>query len=1026
MNDNINSQFSFDDSNISFFTHFPDLTLSFENVTIQGNAPFSETSLIKAKELSFGVNIFRLIFSRAIEVNKTYVTDSEIEIIKDQFSRVNYNIAKTADNIEEEIEANSNIDLSFEGLVLTNTSIIYRNLENGVTVYSKGVNYDGDLKLLERKLELGSKLTIDNIDLVFDKIEYLKGKKLRAKSFTVYDTKNLSVELDKNSIWINGLDLDFEGLLNIFEDGIAYDLNFKTNNGDFKKLASALPPKYVEWSKDLKVLKGNLNADLHLISSVGNVPSEYRKEEAILDLEITEGAITHNTSEYNLENLLIKIQGRFKPNCFNVKVDTLSFTIDDEKSYGNLYLDGSSDSLFIKYSITSKVNLDKLNKALTLPNVKFSGVLESDWMTEGVYQPKTSKFPKSKGYFTLKDGTLLTARHPEPLKNINISAKIKNDGDSYASSTLDIDTLSFSFLNNPFKAKGKFQDFDNLKYNIQAKGKIDFTTLNKAIALPFLFSEGKMDSNISMVGQLNDTSQEKKHSGTLKLQNINLESDALQQPLYIDEGNFIFLNDRVGFTDLKVHYGRSNATLNGHFKDYLKYFLYKKDVLRGDLDLYSKKIDITEFFPKVEVIQTNSDSLTTAYTKAGVTNGVLQVPSNLDISLGLNIDSLQYNSLEISKLTGNLGINNRALILKKGQLNMVDGSAKLEGAYNALSPEKALFSMKIKAQNLNIKKAYNSMVLFEELLPAAEKASGSISTNYELSGTLNKEMIPELRSLKGGGELTGSNIQFEDYKLMGRLSKKSGFNALNDPKVSEIKIKSTIESNVLELERFKFKVRPFRLRTEGQIALDGELSLKMRIGLPPFGIIGIPVTVKGPSDDFKIKLGKKTKDLKAVDAEDPDYTDEDLFRLNMLKDSIREGMTLKEITAMEEHINNITPNDPIRLNDIWLLESVWINGEEVEIAQYTFEKGNPVLEINIRNMSFLGHEGCNNIIGEVLIIALGKITFGPVTSTDMMCPNPELTKAYIENLGQVNRYTYEQLQLTLYKDEIPLLKFKKN
>ena len=43
----------------------------------------------------------------------------------------------------------------------------------------------------------------------------------------------------------------------------------------------------------------------------------------------------------------------------------------------------------------------------------------------------------------------------------------------------------------------------------------------------------------------------------------------------------------------------------------------------------------------------------------------------------------------------------------------------------------------------------------------------------------------------------------------------------------------------------------------------------MRLGLPPFGIIGIPITVKGSADDFKISLGKYEEET--LDETDEEY-----------------------------------------------------------------------------------------------------------------------------------------------------------
>jgi len=47
---------------------------------------------------------------------------------------------------------------------------------------------------------------------------------------------------------------------------------------------------------------------------------------------------------------------------------------------------------------------------------------------------------------------------------------------------------------------------------------------------------------------------------------------------------------------------------------------------------------------------------------------------------------------------------------------------------------------------------------------------------------------------------------------------------------------------------------------EGQSSFDGNINLKMRIGLPPLGIIGIPMHITGTSENPKIKLNKNDKE----------------------------------------------------------------------------------------------------------------------------------------------------------------------
>ena len=49
---------------------------------------------------------------------------------------------------------------------------------------------------------------------------------------------------------------------------------------------------------------------------------------------------------------------------------------------------------------------------------------------------------------------------------------------------------------------------------------------------------------------------------------------------------------------------------------------------------------------------------------------------------------------------------------------------------------------------------------------------------------------------------------------------------------------------------------------------DGALNIKMRLGLPPLGIIGIPMKITGTKDDPKVSLGRENADLKEVEYEE--------------------------------------------------------------------------------------------------------------------------------------------------------------
>lgn len=94
------------------------------------------------------------------------------------------------------------------------------------------------------------------------------------------------------------------------------------------------------------------------------------------------------------------------------------------------------------------------------------------------------------------------------------------------------------------------------------------------------------------------------------------------------------------------------------------------------------------------------------------------------------------------------------------------------------------------------------------------------------------------------------------FRLFSAMGKQTGKEEIVDPDLSKINFKTKIQNNIVTLEKTKMKVAGFRIRMQGQTSLDGQLKLKCRLGLPPFGIIGIPMNITGTGQNPKIKVGK--------------------------------------------------------------------------------------------------------------------------------------------------------------------------
>src|ERR1700744_3439732 len=86
----IRSELQFSSARLSFFRHFPSLTLTLYDVKLKGSAPFEDQPLIDAKEISLGVDL-STIFSE-VDIDKIFLTDAYINIQADAAGHANYNI----------------------------------------------------------------------------------------------------------------------------------------------------------------------------------------------------------------------------------------------------------------------------------------------------------------------------------------------------------------------------------------------------------------------------------------------------------------------------------------------------------------------------------------------------------------------------------------------------------------------------------------------------------------------------------------------------------------------------------------------------------------------------------------------------------------------------------------------------------------------------------------------------------------------------------------------------------------------
>ena len=975
----IKTDVEFNDLDVSFFKHFPKLTVTLNDSSIKGSKPFGTENLIDAKEIALGVDVPSL-FGDKILFNELYIDQANINLKVDSLGQTNFDIMVPSDEVEN--KEDSPVALSLNDIKISNSNFRYDDESSKVKLDLNDFNYNGFVDFNQNVLKLDANTEINAVTFEFDNENYIQKLPLKGKINTTLDLATLSFNFKENNLELAGFPFVLKGSLKMPNAIQVYDLEITSKQNNLSVLPKIIPSAYQEWFKDLDVsgssnllftMKGildvenNQNPDIHIAADIENGSINYKKSsspiqqlnvKSVIDLPgldpsklrvnvenldfkllngftktnfifwagntmFSEGKINSNIDLSALKNatgfnfvdakgnlklegdwkgsiLLSKTQELLKIPTFNLKtilengyfkmaempaalehIDLDMEVANADGNYkntainvhsvdakalnnyivGNLKINNLKD-FPVSADVKADVNLADIYQIYPLKGIDLRGNLFAQMKMNGTYDPKRKKVPVTNSVLIVKNGYLKFDELPTlPLEDITIETHVKSGRGSFNDLSIKVLPISFKLAGKPFTINADLRDFNHLNYRVHSKGQLKLGDIYKLFPIEGLDLDGIITANVGLKGKNGAALENLENRGFVKLENITINTKYFPSKFKVKEGLFKFSGNQLSFENVKARYKRNNFTFDGNFSNYINFALKDSETLKGQLNFTTKNVNINDF-----MLFNTSDSSTSTSDE-----GVVMLPKNVDLVVKGNADKVLFNDIILQNFNGNLGLKKGVLKLNDTKFNMIGSTFNLKGTYRPINGRNAKFSFDIKGDNFDIQRAYKEITLFREMASAAEKAHGKVSIDYYLDGYLGADMFPKLKTIKGGGELMVEDIQFMGFKVFNAVADRTATNAMHDAKLKNVKVKTTIANNVMTIERTKFKVAGFRPRIEGQVTLDGYMNIGMRLGLPPLGIIGIPIKITGPADTFEVEVGKYEKE--DLNEHDEDYAE---------------------------------------------------------------------------------------------------------------------------------------------------------
>ncbi|MBN8858801.1 MAG: AsmA family protein [Sphingobacteriales bacterium] len=978
VNGAITSKLEFSNARLSFFNHFPSLTLTLQDISLTGSAPFEKDTLVSAKQLSFGIDLSSL-FSESVRINQIFLTGANIDVKVDALGNANYNVYRS-DAAAATDTSTSGAGLRLESIVIENSDLRYSDLSVPLTMSAENLNYTGSGDLSKAVFDLSTRLSADAFSFTYAGESYINQKQLRAKLVTKVNTKSLALVFEKNRIRINKLPVQFSGTFDFLQSGYNMDLQLDARKTTLENIITAIPPDLTGWLDNTKV-KGDAVFNIRLkgkyIAETNTMP------DLQLGLKVREGYIAYKGAPYPVENMFLNLEARLpslNTDSLDIQIDSLYFTVDKgycsiishttgleqpyiaatvkadldlekwdkaiglndmelrgqcnidlhakgqfrkgqnpdrwrkdiivtgipsftlsssvhngyfryaslpeavhdisfgvrsscpDSNYRHVQLEIDNinltalknvikgyiritdpENLHVDADLSGNIHLKDIAQCIPVENLNLSGDILVDVKINGIYNKEKKLFPVTKAKLSITDAEILTGYYPHPVTRINVLTEIENADGSLSGTSVVVHPVSFEFEGQPFTIQANLKNPEDLEYKIASNGTIDLGKIYRVFAVKGYDASGFLSANIALKGKQSDAAAGRYHllvnSGQLRLKEVALRMEAFPKAFNIHSGVFRFQQDKMWFDEFKSNYGTSSLVLNGYLENVINYVVQNDAVLKGKLTLTADRVNLNEF----TAFEAPADTATVAAADtAGA--GVIMIPKNVSLVLAANAKEVHYNDVAINDFKGQLWIDQGKVQLKETGFRLAGATFMMDAFYEGITPYKGSFDFKVKADSFSIAKAYNDIPMFREMASSASGVQGIVGMDYSLSGRLDQNMYPIYPSLKGGGVLTLKKVKLKGFKLMNAVSHSADYAALKDPDLSGINLKTTISNNVITLDRVKLRIAGLRPRFEGQVSMDGELNIKGRIGLPPLGIIGIPFTVSGTSEDPVVKL----------------------------------------------------------------------------------------------------------------------------------------------------------------------------
>jgi hypothetical protein len=376
---------SFSGTSISFFRHFPDISIGLDHVQITCVGEFQDDTLMEAKQFDMSCGLKSLFSGDSIRVLAVILNEPRFHLVVNKQGHSNWNIIKSVPDRFDHIDSSARpFNLDMQRYVIHKGYADYQDQGRDIHIVVNNLEHEGSGQFSSESFTLNTKTTSDAVDFDYSgKIPYRVTVKTKINMAFRVDKKTHTYSFNSDQVFLNDLVLHTEGFFEWINDS-SYNMNirYKAPSTKFKNLLSMLPSVY---QKDFTSLESSGQVNLN-----GFVKGRFDEKHSPAyhtNLFVQNGYFKYPDLPAPVENIRFGFQVDNPdglPDHLTVNMSEAHAEINHDSLDMHLLVKNLNTKPFIDFALSGKMDLSNFSKSFKLESgTRLEGMLVADVHAKG-------------------------------------------------------------------------------------------------------------------------------------------------------------------------------------------------------------------------------------------------------------------------------------------------------------------------------------------------------------------------------------------------------------------------------------------------------------------------------------------------------------------------------------------------------------------------------------------------------------------------------------------------------------------